>query len=89
MGTKVATRREVISGQVMSFPSSLQPSPAASRPGASAPRQVPLFIPASQAYYWSNAWQQGEEETLANLKTGNARTFDNPLDAIRHLLDDC
>jgi hypothetical protein len=52
-------------------------------------RQVPLFIPASQAYYWSSAWQEGEAETRANLDAGNARTFNDPLDAIRHLLDDC
>lgn len=52
-------------------------------------RQVPLFIPASQAYYWSSAWQEGEAETRANLDAGNAKTFNDPLDAIRHLLDDC
>jgi len=52
-------------------------------------RQVPLFIPADQAYYWSSIWQAGETETRANLKVGNAQTFDDPLDAIRHLLDDC
>jgi hypothetical protein len=47
-----------------------------------------MFIPADQAYYWSNAWRQGEAETLANLRAGNAQIFDDPLDAIRHLLDD-
>jgi hypothetical protein len=52
-------------------------------------RGVPLFIPADQTYYWSSTWQDGEAESKANLKAGNARTFDNPLDAIRHLLDDC
>lgn len=52
-------------------------------------RQVPMFIPAGQAYYWSGVWQHGEAETKANLKAGNARTFDDPLDAVRHLLDDC
>ncbi len=52
-------------------------------------RQVPLFIPADQAYYWSGTWQKGEAETKANLDAGNARTFDDPMDAIRHLLDDC
>ncbi len=49
-----------------------------------------MFIPADQAYYWSSEWQRGEAETRANLKAGNAQTFDDPLDAIRHLLsDDC
>ena len=55
---------------------------------AAGKRHMPLFIPADQAYYWSSAWQRGEAESLANLKSGNARTFDEPLDAIHHLLSD-
>ncbi|HVY96730.1 MAG TPA: hypothetical protein VHA54_07200 [Solirubrobacterales bacterium] len=89
MSTKVATSREVISGRVAFSTPSMQPSRLVSRPGISAPRDVPLFIPASQAYYWSAAWQEGEAESRANLMAGNSRTFDNPLDAIRYLLDDC
>jgi hypothetical protein len=47
-----------------------------------------MFIPADQAYYWSSEWQRDEAESLANLQAGHARTFDDPLDAIRHLLSD-
>jgi hypothetical protein len=51
-------------------------------------RQVPMFIPADQAYYWSSQWQRDEAESLADLRAGRARTFDDPQDAIRHLLSD-
>ena len=51
-------------------------------------RRVPLFIPADQVYYWSSQWQRDEAESLADLEAGDARTFDNPQDAIRHLLSD-
>lgn len=49
-----------------------------------------MFVPTDQVYYWSSLWQAGEAETRANLAVGNAKTFDDPLDAVRHLLsDDC
>lgn len=51
-------------------------------------RNVPLFIPADQAYYWSSKWQSDEAESLADLAAGRARTFDDPASAIRHLLSD-
>jgi len=66
----------------------MQPSRIASNQRGGAPRIMPMFIPADQAYFWSSQWQRGEAETRANLKAGNAQTFDDPLDAIRHLLDD-
>ncbi len=49
---------------------------------------MPLFIPADQAYFWSSKWQRDEAESLADLKAGRAQTFNNPQDAIRHLLSD-
>ena len=61
---------------------------ASNQPAGKVVRKVPMFIPANQAYFWSSQWQQGEAETRANLKAGNAQTFDDPLDAIRHLLAD-
>ncbi len=60
----------------------------ASNRSTDAPRQVPWFIPADQVYYWSRQWQRDEAESLANLKAGRAKTFDNPTDAVRYLLDD-
>lgn len=88
MTAKVAASRESIVRCASSVTPAMQPSRVASNQSGHAVRKVPLFIPADQAYYWSNAWQQGEAETRANLRAGNAQTFDDPLDAIRHLLDD-
>ena len=88
MTVKAAIGREAIVRAGSSATPAMQPSRVATNQDDIAARDVPLFIPADQAYYWSSAWQQGEAETLANLREGNAQTFDNPLDAIRHLLDD-
>jgi hypothetical protein len=90
MTTKIAARSERIFRCPASATSPLAPSRVASNQSDSAVRSAPMFISADQAYFWSNEWQRGEAETRANLKAGNAKTFDNPLDAIRHLLsDDC
>jgi hypothetical protein len=51
------------------------------------PRDFPAAIPVSQMYYWTGAWQQGEQEALEEIDRGDARYFDNPRDAIRWLLD--
>jgi hypothetical protein len=51
------------------------------------PRDFPAAVPASQTYYWTGAWQQGEREALEEIKRGKARYFDNSRDAIRWLLD--
>jgi len=51
-------------------------------------RRVPMFIPTDQVYYWSTQWQRDEAESLADLKAGRAQTFNDPQDAIRHLLSD-
>jgi hypothetical protein len=50
------------------------------------PKDVPVAIPASQLYYWTGAWQQGEREALEAIKRGDSRDFDDPRDAIRWLL---
>jgi hypothetical protein len=50
------------------------------------PRNMPLFIPAEQAYYWSYVWQASEARARADLREGRARSFDNPTDAVRYLL---
>jgi hypothetical protein len=38
-----------------------------------------------QAYFWTYDWQRDEAESLADLKAGRARTFDNPQDAVAWL----
>jgi hypothetical protein len=88
MTVKVAASRESIARCAWSVTPAMQPSRVASNQSGHTVRDVPLFIPADQAYYWSNTWQHGEAETRSNLRVGNAKTFDDPLDAIRHLLDD-
>ncbi|HMT21918.1 MAG TPA: AbrB/MazE/SpoVT family DNA-binding domain-containing protein [Promineifilum sp.] len=34
-------------------------------------------IDKSQAYFWTNAWQQGEREAQADIDTGQTRSFDS------------
>ena len=87
MTTKVAQRAEVIFRSAGASPA-LAPARVATNQHLGAVRRVPMFIPADQAYYWSAQWQRDEAESLANLKAGNARTFEDPMDAIRHLLSD-
>jgi hypothetical protein len=88
MTVMATTSRESIVCAGSSATPALQPSKVATNQGSVAGRAVPLFIPADQAYFWSAQWQRDEAESLANLKAGNARTFHDPMDAIRHLLSD-
>jgi hypothetical protein len=65
----------------------VQPTPttwSSVPPGVSV--EVPPVLTASQAYYWTHAWQQGEQEALAELRQGRGRVFTDPGDAIRWLL---
>jgi len=50
------------------------------------PQSFPASIPASQMYYWTRAWQEGERRALEELERGEGRHFDDPRDAIRWLL---
>lgn len=82
------TRKEAVSKR-MAVTSRFERTVAASMKQALKPRRrVPLFIPASQVYYWSSQWQRDEAESLANLRAGRSKTFDKPTDALRYLLDD-
>ena len=49
------------------------------------PVEPPPVIPAGQEYYWTEEWQAGERETLAELAAGRGRTFDTAGDALRYL----
>jgi hypothetical protein len=88
MTTKTVTSREAVSKGKAVVTRSQRPSVVASNKTSGSGRHVPLFIPADQAYYWSSQWQRDEAESLADLKAGRAQTFDDPQDAIRHLLSD-
>lgn len=46
------------------------------------------FLPREQEYYWSEAWQAGEQESRAELAAGRGVRFDTADDAIRWLLSD-
>ena len=52
-------------------------------------RTVPFMIEKAQAYYWSHRWQEGINETVADLKSGEFERFDSddPTDVARWLLD--
>lgn len=89
MTAKAITNSEAIYRHAALFSPVMRPSRVASSMAGPISRRVPLFVPADQVYYWSSEWQRGEAETRANLKAGNSKTFDSPLDAIRHLLSDC
>lgn len=49
---------------------------------------MPLSIPASQRYFWTAHWQQGEAESRRDQENGEVRRFADPSDAIRWLLSD-
>lgn len=49
-------------------------------------RQIPPSIDRGQAYYWSYRWQLGEQESRAELGSGQGVTFESAADAIRWLL---
>lgn len=46
---------------------------------------LPSVIPEDEVYYWTNAWQQGEQATLAEIDAGKGVEFDNAQDLIRWL----
>jgi hypothetical protein len=48
-------------------------------------RIAPVTEP-GQAYYWTHAWQAGEQESLAARAVGDTRVFGSADDAIRYLL---
>lgn len=49
-------------------------------------RLVPkVAIDRAQAYFWSQRWQQGEQEAEADLQHGHYQDFDNMDDFIRSL----
>ena len=59
--------------------------------GASASGQdrglrVPIFMPTSQAYYWTRDWQDGEAEALRDIEDGRVRRFASGAEAARWLL---
>lgn len=85
---KAFTKREVFPGVTITNRLEQRQSAVSSNRESTARRQVPWFIPVNQVYFWSSQWQRDEAESLANLKAGRSKTFDDPTDAVRYLLDD-
>jgi hypothetical protein len=54
-----------------------------------APRSVPAFIRADEAYYWSFRWQEDVREAMEALAAGDYEEFDSddPNDVVRWLAD--
>ena len=61
------------------------PSADANADFSRSPGAPPPVIPVGQEYYWTEEWQAGERETLAELAAGRGRTFDTAMDALRYL----
>ncbi len=53
-----------------------------------APRTMPAFIRADEAYYWSFQWQDDVRESMAALAAGDYEDFDSddPNDVARWML---
>jgi len=49
-------------------------------------RHLPLAVSKSQAYYWKRSWQEAEREALAEIESGQARTFASAAEVIHYLL---
>ncbi|MDP9265289.1 MAG: hypothetical protein M3O91_04105 [Chloroflexota bacterium] len=47
---------------------------------------MPASVPADELYYWTEAWQAGEQETRRALARGEGRVYDSAKDVIRDLL---
>ena len=49
-------------------------------------RLIPkIVIDRTQAYFWTERWQAGEQEAQADLETGRVQRFDNVDDALAFL----
>ena len=44
-----------------------------------------MFVPASQAYFWTPAWQRAEAEADADIEAGRVERFTSMADAIAAL----
>lgn len=55
--------------------------------GPRRPGSPPPVIPDGQEYYWTDEWQAGELETLAELQAGRGQKFDSADEALRFLFE--
>jgi hypothetical protein len=50
--------------------------------------RMPVFVPKDELFFWTRAWQEGEEESAAEREAGNLLTFENPRNFFNWLLSD-
>lgn len=53
--------------------------------GASIVLEPRTVVDASQAWFWTDAWQAGEQEASADIQAGNTRRFESDKDFIDSL----
>lgn len=89
MTATITLLSDVVSAEPRSTPYEVKPFDNASVSGRpQGGRRVPFFIPSSQAYYWSLAWQDDENQALREIKAGNVRSFESGAAAAAWLLAD-
>lgn len=44
-----------------------------------------MSIPASQAYFWTKRWQDGEKNASRDIQSGRVRKYDSPEKLFSHL----
>lgn len=85
-----SSRASVLSPRKSSVGTTYRAAPQPSYSGRSTTRPAgspPLVIPDAQEYYWTDAWQAGELESLAELAAGGGETFESWEAAIRFLFE--
>ena len=46
------------------------------------------LVDKSQAYFWTQKWQEGEQKADADIKAGRVKTFDTADELIKDLEED-
>ena len=82
---KIEIQINANSGATRSSTPTAQPSTQSPLP-ANVSRRIPPVTSRGQAYFWSQAWQEGEQETLAAPERGEGKVFSDALSAISWLL---
>lgn len=59
---------------------------AATNMVGSRPARMPVSVPQDELFFWTRAWQDGEQESAAEREAGNLRTFDSAHDLFTWLL---
>lgn len=80
MPITITNNNAVIGGDV-----EISPMASAANPSGPRPHGMPVFVPASQLYYWSFAWRDSERRAMEDLRAGRSQRFDDPTAAVHYL----